>query len=138
MKENWEKSIAFVLSWEGGYVNNPDDPGGETNFGISKKAYPDLNIKSLTLEDAKAIYKHDYWDKMNCDNLCYPFDIMAFDTAVNMGISRASTILNNTIDSNWHEYLMFRISRYNDLGKKYPQFLRGWINRVIALWKTIK
>lgn len=54
------QAIAKVLNHEGGYADNPNDPGGETNFGISKRAYPDLDIKNLTREKAMAIYQRDY------------------------------------------------------------------------------
>ena len=52
-----------------GYVNDPKDPGGETNYGISKRAYPDVDIKNLTEDGAKDIYKRDYWDKNKCEDL---------------------------------------------------------------------
>ena len=66
-KEGKETSLSFesivqvVLKHEGGYVNDPDDSGGETNFGISKRAFPDLDIKNLTKEDAVKIYHDKYW-----------------------------------------------------------------------------
>ena len=53
--------IENVIKHEGGYVNDPSDPGGETKYGISKKAYPKVDIKNLTLDDAIEIYKDDYW-----------------------------------------------------------------------------
>ncbi len=81
MKENWEKAISFVLKWEGGYSNDPYDSGGETKYGISKRSYPNLDIKNLTLEQAKEIYKRNYWDKIDGDNLPYPRDIIMMDTA---------------------------------------------------------
>ena len=55
--------IEVVLEHEGGYVHDPKDLGGETNFGIAKRFYPDVDIKNLTKEQAKQIYKKDYWDK---------------------------------------------------------------------------
>jgi lysozyme family protein len=57
----FQKAIDFVLANEGGYANNPADPGGETNFGISKRAYPYLDIKNLTREEAITIYQRDWW-----------------------------------------------------------------------------
>lgn len=62
---NFDHSIEIVLHHEGGYVNNKKDPGGETNFGISKRSYPDINIKALTRESAKAIYFRDFWIPSN-------------------------------------------------------------------------
>ncbi len=53
---NFEGALKFTLSWKGGLVNDPNDPGGETKYGISKRAYPELDIANLTLEQAKGIY----------------------------------------------------------------------------------
>ena len=60
----FETAIAFVLNEEGGYSNDPRDPGGETNFGISKRAHPQVDIKNLTLEEAESIYRYEHtaWD----------------------------------------------------------------------------
>jgi lysozyme family protein len=58
----FNKAFEDVLGLEGGYVNNPHDPGGETKWGISKKRYPKEDIKNLSVERAKALYKRDYWD----------------------------------------------------------------------------
>ena len=61
MDENFKVAVENVLLHEGGYVNNPIDSGGETNFGISKRSYPTLDIKNLTRDDAINIYYNDYW-----------------------------------------------------------------------------
>ncbi len=61
MDENFKLAVENVLFHEGGYVNNPVDPGGETKFGISKRSYPTLDIKNLTKDDAVNIYYNDYW-----------------------------------------------------------------------------
>lgn len=58
---NFSDSVSVVLKHEGGYAFNPADPGGETNFGISKAQYPDLNIAGLSRDDAVQIYYKDYW-----------------------------------------------------------------------------
>ena len=65
---SFAKSLNFVLKWEGEYSNDPSDPGGETKYGISKRAYPELDIKSLTKEDAARIYYRDYWQPLDCDS----------------------------------------------------------------------
>lgn len=57
----FDKAIPTILRNEGGYVNNPTDPGGETNFGISKRSFPDVDIKNLTQEKAVAIYRSSFW-----------------------------------------------------------------------------
>lgn len=94
---NFDEAVYLVLKHEGGYVNNPNDTGGETNFGISKRAYPDLNIADLTAYDAQDIYKKDFWDKVQGDRLPKGLDLMVFDFAVNAGVSRASKVLQKLI-----------------------------------------
>ena len=88
MSVGFEPAVELILKHEGGYVNHPDDPGGETNFGIAKRSYPNLEIDKLSEDDAKRIYKEDYWDKVRGDQLHPAVALMVFDTAVNMGISR--------------------------------------------------
>ena len=135
MKETWEKAIEFVLKWEGGYVFNPDDPGGETNFGISKRAHPELDIKNLTKEHAVVIYKKGYWGPIEGDLLPWPLDMIMFDTSVNCGVSRAIWFHDHA--KSWVEYLFARIRFYVGL-KRADIFLRGWVNRVLDLYEEIK
>jgi lysozyme family protein len=59
---SFDLAIPIVLAHEGGYINDPDDPGCETKFGISKRSYPSLDIENLTEDEAKAIYKRDFWE----------------------------------------------------------------------------
>ncbi|MFS4437859.1 glycoside hydrolase family 108 protein [Paracoccaceae bacterium GXU_MW_L88] len=85
---------------EGGYVNDPRDPGGETNHGISKRAYPKLNIRDLTKDDAIAIYKRDYWDAINGDELAEisrEVALAAFDGAVNQGVEISAMLLQKAV-----------------------------------------
>ncbi|PKN67172.1 MAG: peptidoglycan-binding protein [Deltaproteobacteria bacterium HGW-Deltaproteobacteria-15] len=63
MDERFLKAVEEVLENEKGYVNDPDDPGGETKFGISKRAYPNIDIANLTKEDAVGIYYRDWWER---------------------------------------------------------------------------
>lgn len=135
MIENFTTAVEFTLKWEGGYTDNPSDPGGETNYGISKRSYPNLNIKNLTREQAISIYKKDYWDKCGCNNIPYPLDIIVFDTAVNCGIQRALIWYQEY--PSWCQYLMRRIKHYAERGQRHPQFLRGWLNRVIDLFNIV-
>ena len=81
--------IDRVLSHEGGYVNHPADPGGETKFGIAKRSYPALDIKSLTRDDAIGIYERDFWARVQGDRLPRQFAFQALDAAVNHGIGNA-------------------------------------------------
>lgn len=87
-----------LISHEGGYVNDPKDPGGETKFGISKRAYPQVDIKNLTLDAAKAIYKRDYWDRAQCDKLPPYLAYVLFDAAVNSGIGQAIRFLQRALN----------------------------------------
>ena len=87
--ENFDLALSEVLAFEGGYVNDPRDPGGETNFGISKRAYPAENIKAMTRERASAIYRRDYWRAVAGDDLPGGVDLAVFDAAVNSGPGRA-------------------------------------------------
>ncbi len=81
--------IERVLSHEGGYVNDPRDPGGETRWGISKRSYPHVDIKRLTRDDAIAIYERDFWRRVQGDRLPRQFAFQALDAAVNHGIENA-------------------------------------------------
>lgn len=140
MKDSFDKAIDFVLIREGGYTNESFDLGGETNFGISKRAYPDLDIKNLTVDNAKAIYKRDYWNALNCDLLPEKLDIVVFDCGVNQGINKANELLYKC-DKDWKNLLLLRIQHYNNLVGKNPKqikFLRGWINRILELWVVVK
>lgn len=78
-----------VIGLEGGYVFDPDDPGGETQYGISKRAYPEVDIKNLTLSQARAIYERDYWQPLKLDNVAVAVAGEVFEQAVNLGVSQA-------------------------------------------------
>lgn len=86
-------AMDFVLRWEGGHVNDPDDPGGETNYGISKRAHPDVDIARLTPAKAMIIYHELYWKRLGLDQLPAKVAIAMMDTAVNMGKRRAVQML---------------------------------------------
>lgn len=83
----FDSALALVLENEGGYSWHKDDPGGETHFGISKRSYPTLNIKNLTLEMATEIYLRDYWKPLP-ENLSPSAKVVGFDIAVNHGMGR--------------------------------------------------
>ena len=113
---------AFIetVGIEGGYVFDPDDRGGETNFGISKRSYPHLDIKNLTSEDAKEIYYRDFWDtpKMKLTAFSPKVSKELFDTGVNMGMPRVRKMLQEALN------LLNRAeTRYKDLK------VDGWIGQ---------
>lgn len=96
---NFNDAILFSLEAEvgghanGGYTNDPDDPGGETKWGISKRAYPHLDIKNLTKQEAIAIYKRDYWVAAECHVIPAQFRLAHFDMAINSGVGAAKKLL---------------------------------------------
>lgn len=94
---NFDQSFEKLIGHEGGYVNNPSDPGGETKYGISKRSYPDVDIKNLTLDAAKEIYKRDFWQKAGCDELPEKLRFQVFDTAVNSGVGQAVRFLQRAL-----------------------------------------
>lgn len=134
------KAFQFVLRWEGGdkYTNDPNDPGGETKYGISKRSHPDLDIKNLTPEQALEIYLEKYWFPSGADDLDYPMCLLVFDTAFLCGVGRAVSWLRRT--SNPDEYLQLRKTfhiekaRDNLWARKY---IKGWLNRITDLRRII-
>jgi lysozyme family protein len=90
MSCNFEIAIEGVLVNEGGYSNRASDRGGETKYGISKRAYPNVDIANLTLDEAKAIYCKDYW--RFGDLLYQAVANKLLDMAVNMGLGQAISL----------------------------------------------
>jgi len=105
MKDNFDKCLKLVLKHEGGYVNHPNDPGGMTNYGVTKKVYEkylgkevtETDMKDMSLEHVGEIYKKKYWDKVRGDDLPSGLDWAVFDFAVNAGVSRAAKVLQGFI-----------------------------------------
>jgi lysozyme family protein len=100
-------ALPFVLRWEGGFVDRPDDPGGRTNRGITQAVYNDWRVKkglpaadvaSISDADVNAIYEANYWLPPRCEALGNPLALVQFDTAVNMGVRRAVRLLQTAID----------------------------------------
>lgn len=96
MNLTFDQAFDRLIDVERGYVNNPNDPGGETKYGISKRSYPMLNIKDLTIDMAKAIYRRDFWNPLGEET--HPaIKFEAFDFAVNSGIQTALRKLQQAI-----------------------------------------
>lgn len=136
MKSNFDVCADdYIRPVEGGYVNNPKDPGGETNMGISKRSYPGLVIRTLTWANCKAIYKMDFWDKVSGDTLPLGVDLVTFDTAVNSGPSRALKFLTSANAGGGtpvdviHAYSNARLGFLHGL-RTWSTFGRGWSRRV--------
>lgn len=121
-------AVKLVLSHEGGYSSgDPNDPGGETNFGIAKRWFPELDIKNLTVDDAVAIYRRKYWTS-NMESLAdQALANCALDCAVNQGPGIAQQFLANF--KNLREFQLARLLRYAALGK--TQFNHAWFSRVL-------
>ncbi len=127
----FEAAILFVLNREGGYVLDPKDPGGETNFGISKRAHPDVDIKNLTREQAVGIYRKEYWDSLTLNRYPTPLAVAAFDCAVNQGVERAAQLLYKTHDLD--DFIARRAHAYALLDSLDDRFGLGWMRRLVAL-----
>ena len=101
MQANYDKCLETILHHEGGYVNHPKDPGGETNLGVTKRVSEEFggtkDMKDLTVEDVAPIYKKGYWDKMKGDELPNGLDLCVFDFGVNAGPGRAAKYLQTMI-----------------------------------------
>ncbi len=159
MDEKFKAAVEAVLDHEGGYSNDPGDPGGETNFGVSRRSYPDLDIKSLTREQAEAIYHRDWWAAYGyglIDDASVAAKVL--DLSVNIGPARAHKLLQETINDlsparvavdgrlgpatldavNAHprpECLLAALKinavrYYLSLGR--PRYLAGWVGRAVA------
>jgi Glycosyl hydrolase 108 len=131
-----KKALTFVLQQEGGYVNDPVDRGGETKWGISKRAYPNEDIPNLTRERALEIYANDYWLASGCDLIPYPYCVAVFDSAVNCGVGRAMGWYKEAKDID--DFLEKRKQHYINIVNKDPlqvRFARGWWARLADLKK---
>lgn len=132
---DFTRALNFTLQWEGGYVNDPADPGGETKYGISKRSYPWLDIAGLTREQAAGIYYHDYWVPSGAARLAMPLAQVVFDAAVQHGVARAQQWLTQS-QGDPAAYLALREAFYRQLAATKPslaKFLGGWLNRLGSL-----
>ena len=93
----FDQCFEKLIAHEGGVSENPKDPGGLTNYGISQRAYPNLDIRSLTLAEVKQLYKRDYWDRAQCDQLPSQLSYLVFDAAVNSGIGQSIRFLQRAV-----------------------------------------
>jgi len=133
---NFDIAFDRLMGHEGGYVNNPNDPGGETNWGISKRSYPDVDIKNLTREDAKVIYKRDYWDKIDGDHLPLSIAFQLFDFAVNSSVDTALSCWEPIKFSQTYihaQLIVLLASRLKFMTNinGWKTFGRGWARRIV-------
>ena len=156
--ENYDKCLGLILHHEGGYVNHPKDPGGETNLGVTKRVYEEWGgtkeMVDLTVEDVAPIYEKNYWGRVKADDLPSGLDLCVFDFAVNAGPGRAAkylqSMIGTTVDGgigpntlravgNYVEEvgLQSAIENYQESRQRYYEklstfetFGRGWTRRV--------
>ena len=149
---NFDIAFDRLIGHEGGYVNDPNDPGGETNWGISKRSYPDVDIKALTRDEAKAIYRRDFWDYIHAEKLHDGVAWQAMDFAINSGIQTAirklQSALNVADDGHWGprteaaaqemsetDQIMRLLAKrldYMTRLKNWPHHGAGWARRIAA------
>ena len=152
----FKEVVDRVIGREGGYVNHKDDPGSETNMGISLRSHPDEDIKNLTKGQARDIYYVDYWVPSRASKLPEKIQETFFDMVVNMGQRRAVKILQETCNSKGRKLKVdgligrktiaaskvidasrlrvFRILFYADLIRRKPKlkaFIVGWVRRAM-------
>ena len=156
--DNWQKCLETILHHEGGYVNHPKDPGGETNLGVTKRVYEEWggtkDMKDLTVEDVAPLYKKNYWDKVRGDDLPAGLDLCVFDFGVNAGTGRAAKYLQKMIGTTpdggigpatlqklkeyvddqgvEHTIKLYQMGRqkYYESLSTFSTFGRGWTRRV--------
>jgi len=157
MKQNFEQSLKMLLHHEGGYVWHPEDPGGETNLGVTRAVYEqwvgrqvmDGEMKRLTVADVAPIYKTNYWDRIRGDDLPSGLDFAAFDWAVNSGTGRPARVIQKYISakqdgaigpktlalvaendpSNMIQYLYEQRQKFYERLKTFDTFGKGWTRR---------
>ena len=159
---DFDAAFAKLIGHEGGFQDMKNDRGnwtgghpgaGElkgTKYGISAKSYPTLDIKSITLDQARAIYRRDYWGPAGCDMLPEPLKFPVFDLAVNSGPGRAARLLQRAVGAledgsigpktlmSIHNMPVDRVLRRLDAHRlllmagdpTWPAFGRGWVTRV--------
>jgi lysozyme family protein len=158
MSNKFSEALEVILHHEGGYVNHPKDPGGETNLGVTKRVYEDFGgekeMKDLTKEDVEPIYKKNYWDRVKGDDLPEGLDLCIFDFAVNAGPGRAAKfiqrLVGTTVDGGIgpntlkciddyvkESSVAETIEKYQSMRQEYYEglstfetFGRGWTRRV--------
>lgn len=147
--KNFNVCLQKVLADEGGYTNDPSDNGGATNFGITLKDYrlyinkngTPKDVKNMTVDQAKVIYKTKYWDALNCDKLPAGVDYTVFDYGVNSGLGRPRKALDafksltgdKLIDAINDERMAFLMAISDPSNPKYEhnyKFRNGWTKRV--------
>ena len=158
MQSDWQKSFKLLLKSEGGYVNNPADPGGRTNLGVTQATWEswvgrpsdEAEMRSLTADKVEPLYKKKYWDAVRGDDLPVGLDYLVFDFAVNAGPGRSIKVMQSAVgvtpDGGFGPLTMAAVKAIDpvELINKFSQakedfyrslttfatFGKGWLNRV--------
>lgn len=166
MKDNFQKSLELILKSEGGFSNDPRDPGGTTNLGVTngswqawlKRPVSKTEMRSLTPEIVAPFYKTQYWDACRCDELPLGIDYAVFDFAINSGTHQASKLLQEALGVNADGVIgpqtLTAVSNYgvSELTELFSEkkelfyrslrtfaaFGKGWLNRVVDVQKNVE
>lgn len=137
----FDEAFDRLIGHEGGYVDDPNDPGGETKWGISKRSYPDLDIKNLTRLDAKDIYRRDFWHRIHADEMYDGVAFQALDFAINSGIETAVRKLQAAVgvadDGHWGPVTRKAVAAMSEsdvIMRFVAQRLRFWTS--LSIWPT--
>ena len=140
---NFDQAFDRLMGFEGGYVNNPADPGRATNFGITEAVARSHGyagaMQDLPRDTAKAIYLTDFWNEIRAETLPDPLRYAAFDTAVNCGVARTNSWLQASMfDDAPPEQVVCRLmarrlAHYTNLTQLWPTFGRGWTIRCATI-----
>ena len=153
LHDEFRAAVDLIIELEGG-DKLIEDTGGLTKWGISQRAYPDLDIASLTRSDAEDLYYRDYWKAAQADAFEYPVNLFLFDAAVNQGVNAATRMLQqaagglavdgiigpktrkrvNSI-APWEMQALFmaqRALRYTGT-RAFDKYGRGWLARLFRL-----
>lgn len=160
---DFDLAFTFITKWEGGsrITNDPDDPGGLTKYGLSKRANPDLDIENLTEDQAKEVYQIRYWIAGKCDKLRFPVNVAHFDACVNCGVIQSAKFLQRAVDVEddgivgphtlsaivtqnqeaiCRKMIKERVEYYRYIAEHKPssaKYLQGWMNRIADLKRFI-
>lgn len=150
---DFARALPFILRAEGGYANDPDDPGGATNYGITQRAYTrwlervgmeSADVRDITPAEVAAIYERDYWLAARCDRMPWPLALIHFDAAVNTGVGPAIRQLQRALGlkddgiagpitlarcgpagpRECYRYLLERVWYYDSLDVRSPKLTR--------------
>ena len=149
MSAGFDYGIVFLLQMEGGYAEDLGDGAGETHWGVTKRSYPDLDIRALTVDQARAIYQRDFYEALHLDLLPAPLAVAMLDTAANHGPATAVKLLQEALGvpvdgtigpvtaaaakaqpKALKALCVARLLRYSQ-NAQFARFGRAWANRVL-------